>query len=149
MTRKNKPSARTLNSRHLGIITRPVKTGLHPRNLHRERYDFKLLCKSSPELEQYVSLNDYKDESIDFANPEAVKALNRALLKKFYNILHWDIPNQYLCPPIPGRADYIHHIADLLGSCNGGVIPRGQSVYILDVGVGANCVYPIIGHSEY
>ena len=27
-------------------------------------------------------------------------------------------PNENLCPPIPGRADYIHHIADLLSINN-------------------------------
>jgi len=87
------------------------KSRLHPRNKHRERYDFKLLIESSPELAQFVKMNIYNDESIDFFNPDAVKALNKALLKYFYDIENWDIPEGYLCPPIPGRADYIHHIA--------------------------------------
>lgn len=78
-----------------------------------------------------------------------MKSLNRALLKKYYGIAHWDIPATYLCPPIPGRADYIHHIADLLRSSNRSVIPRGASIVALDIGIGANCIYPIIGHTEY
>ena len=94
-------------------------------------------------------MNPYGDESIDFFNPEAVKALNRALLKYYYDIDYWDIPSGYLCPPIPGRADYIHHIADLLGNCNRGKIPAGDKIRCLDIGVGANCVYPIIGNKEY
>lgn len=69
--------------------------------------------------------------------------MNRALLKAFYGVSHWEIPPGYLCPPIPGRADYIHHVADLLGGA------RGEKIRILDVGVGANCIYPIIGHAEY
>ena len=125
------------------------KSGLHPRNPHRFRYDFEQLIKSCPELKPFVSLNKYKNESIDFANPDAVKMLNRALLKQFYNISYWDIPENYLCPPIPGRADYIHYIADLLASCNEGEIPKGKNISVLDIGVGANCVYPIIGHKEY
>jgi len=125
------------------------KSGLHPRNRHRERYNFKLLTASCPELEQYVRLNDYDDESIDFFNPEAVKMLNKALLMHYYDIGNWNIPPGYLCPPIPGRADYIHHMADLLGSKNNGSIPAGNSVRCLDMGVGANCVYPIIGIKEY
>ncbi|MCM2279748.1 MAG: RlmF-related methyltransferase [Oligoflexia bacterium] len=52
-------------------------------------------------------------------------------------------------PPIPGRADALHAVADLLASGNGGEIPRGQSVRVLDIGVGANCVYPLIGQAEY
>lgn len=125
------------------------KVILHPRNPHRLRYDFDKLIECSPELGEFVSINDFKDQSIDFNNPNAVRALNRSLLKHFYQIAFWDIPEGYLCPPIPGRADYIHYAADLLASLNGGVIPRGKAVKILDIGVGANCVYPIIGFKEY
>ncbi len=127
----------------------PTKTNLHPRNLHRERYDFAQLIKTSPELATYVSVNVYGNESIDFADPAAVKALNRALLKQYYQIKEWDIPDQYLCPPIPGRADYLHYLADLLAESNGGNIPRGEAVRVFDIGVGANCIYPLIGHAAY
>ncbi len=125
------------------------KTALHARNKHRERYDFKLLIQTSPALQPFVKLNDYGNESIDFFNPEAVKMLNKALLKHYYGIEHWDIPNNYLCPPIPGRADYIHHVADVLAQSNKSVVPTGKGIKCLDIGVGANCVYPIIGHHEY
>ncbi|NVO11168.1 MAG: 23S rRNA (adenine(1618)-N(6))-methyltransferase RlmF [Bacteroidales bacterium] len=129
------------------------KTSLHPRNRHRERYDFKLLTATCPKLSQFVKLNNYNDESIDFFNPEAVKTLNKALLKHYYDIDNWDIPKNYLCPPIPGRADYIHNIADLLASnsseSHGGKIPTGSKIKCLDIGTGANCVYPIIGNKEY
>ena len=125
------------------------KTSLHERNLHRKRYDFKQLIHDLPELSRFVSVNPYGDESIDFANPDAVKMLNKALLKHFYGVSYWDIPANYLCPPIPGRADYIHYLADLLGIVNAGKFPVGKSVSVLDIGTGANCVYPIIGHREY
>ncbi|MDZ4683337.1 MAG: 23S rRNA (adenine(1618)-N(6))-methyltransferase RlmF [Saprospiraceae bacterium] len=125
------------------------KTRLHPQNRHRERYDFKLLIARCPELAPFVQLNIYNDESIDFANPEAVKMLNTALLKQYYDLQYWDIPPGYLCPPIPGRADYIHYVAELLGRFNYGKVPTGDKVSCLDIGVGANCIYPIIGHHEY
>ncbi len=125
------------------------KTRLHPRNKHRERYNFKLLIESCPELAQFVKLNLYNDESIDFSDPEAVKMLNKALLEHYYDIKKWEIPAVYLCPPIPGRADYIHHIADLLRMSNYGKIPIGNKIKCLDIGVGANCIYPIIGNKEY
>ncbi|TDO95861.1 23S rRNA m(6)A-1618 methyltransferase [Marinomonas balearica] len=123
--------------------------GLHPRNPHRARYDFTLLVDSFPELAQYVHTNQYGSETINFSDPDAVRALNSALLNHFYGINFWDIPKGFLCPPIPGRADYIHHLADLLAQSNNGTIPRGKRVKALDVGVGANCVYPIIGCKEY
>lgn len=125
------------------------KSGLHPRNRHRSRYDFPALIASCPALAPFVKPNAWGDVSVDFADPAAVKMLNRALLQHFYGIEHWDIPADYLCPPIPGRADYLHHLADLLATSNGGEIPRGKGVAILDVGVGANCIYPIVGLREY
>jgi len=125
------------------------KTILHPRNKHRERYDFKLLTETCPELGKYVKLNAYGDESIDFANPKAVKWLNKSLLKQYYGVDYWDIPTGYLCPPIPGRADYIHYAADLLAGSNNGKIPTGFKVKCMDIGVGASCVFPIIGNKEY
>jgi len=125
------------------------KTKLHARNKHRGRYDFKQLIDSFPELAPFVKLNDYNDESIDFFNPTAVKMLNKALLKHFYKIDYWNIPENYLCPPIPGRADYIHHVADLLGSKNKGKTSIGNQIKCLDIGVGASCIYPIIGVKEY
>src|SRR5688572_21763289 len=116
---------------------------MHPRNRHQARYDFAPLIRTSPELAVFVRPNPYGDESIDFADPAAVTALNRALLKHFYGISYWQIPPGYLCPPIPGRADYIHHVADLLATSHHGSIPHGASVAVLDIGVGANCIYPI------
>jgi 23S rRNA (adenine1618-N6)-methyltransferase len=124
-------------------------SSLHPRNRHSGRYDFTQLTAVHPELAAFVSPSPRDEPTIDFANPDAVKALNCALLKRFYGVSKWDVPTGYLCPPIPGRADYLHHLADLLGSSNAGVIPRGEEIRILDIGVGANCIYPIIGFGEY
>jgi 23S rRNA (adenine1618-N6)-methyltransferase len=125
------------------------KENLHPRNSHSAGYDFKQLCKSSPELKAFVTVNQFGDETIDFSNPDGVKALNKALLKQFYGVNHWDIPDGYLCPPIPGRADYIHYAADILAELNNGKIPTGNNIQVLDIGMGANCVYPLIGSHVY
>jgi 23S rRNA (adenine1618-N6)-methyltransferase len=125
------------------------KTELHPRNLHRGRYDFDQLIQSNPNLKPFVQLNAYGDHSINFANPQAVKALNQALLKNDYAIEYWEFPAQYLCPPIPSRADYIHTVADLLAHVNDTQIPTGMAVRVLDIGVGANVIYPLIGQRTY
>jgi len=123
------------------------KQGLHPRNRFRTRYDFAQLIKGCPALAAFVSPNAHSDESVDYANPAAVVALNQALLKQAYGLQHWEVPPGHLCPPIPGRSDYIHHLADLLSK--GPMPPKGRSVRILDIGTGANCIYPIIGANEY
>lgn len=126
-----------------------AKGALHPRNRHTGRYDFPALIAGSPELANFVIINPYGKQSIDFADPDAVRVFNRALLKQFYGIAHWDIPPGYLCPPIPGRADYLHGLADLLADENAGEIPRGANIHALDIGTGANCIYPLIGLREY
>ncbi|MDB4335149.1 23S rRNA (adenine(1618)-N(6))-methyltransferase RlmF [bacterium] len=126
-----------------------VKASLHPRNKHRERFNFKELIQACPDLAPFVVLNKFEDESINFSDPKAVVMLNKAVLKHFYGVNYWAIPKGFLCPPVPGRADYIHNIADILASVNEGVIPLGKVVKCLDVGVGANCIYPIIGNREY
>ncbi len=120
-----------------------TKDSLHPRSRFRERYDFPRLVAGSPALGMFVRDNGHGELSIDYADPQAVKALNAALLKDAYGIAHWDLPPGFLCPPIPGRSDYIHHLADLIG------LRRGPEVRVLDVGTGANCIYPLIGASEH
>jgi 23S rRNA (adenine1618-N6)-methyltransferase len=128
----------------------PDKPGLHPRNRHRGGYDFVALVRQSPALEPFIRPNPHDGgDTIDFADPAAVTALNRALLQQDYGIRHWEIPAGYLTPPVPGRADYVHHVADLLAESNLGKLPRGPTVRVLDVGIGATCIYPIIGVHDY
>jgi 23S rRNA (adenine1618-N6)-methyltransferase len=136
--------------------TNPMKTAptttkksgkLHPRNLHQGRYDFELLCKACPDLQDFLISNPKGDRSIDFSNPKAVLCLNKALLAHYYQVKFWQIPPGYLCPAVPGRADYVHYAADLL--MVNGEIPTGKRVRVLDIGTGANCIYPIIGSQTY
>ncbi|SHH34197.1 23S rRNA (adenine(1618)-N(6))-methyltransferase RlmF [Winogradskyella jejuensis] len=121
-----------------------TRSKLHPRSKHRERYDFDKLIEVAPSLNPFVAKNKYGDLSVDFFNPKAVKSLNAALLKLYYNIEYWNIPEQYLCPPIPGRVDYIHYIADLLEDSS-----YNSSIKGLDIGTGANCIYPLLGNKIY
>ena len=66
------------------------------------------------------------------------------MLKAYYNIDYWDFPDANLCPPIPGRVDYIHYLNDLLETSN-----LNSDITIVDIGTGATCVYPLLGHAEY
>jgi len=117
---------------------------LHPRNLHNAPYDLDLLTEVVPELSTYLFINSFKKRSLDFSNPKAVLALNRAILIYYYGIKDWTIPENYLCPPIPGRADYIHYISDVLIDDQ-----ISEKIKGLDIGVGANCIYPILGSQIY
>jgi 23S rRNA (adenine1618-N6)-methyltransferase len=122
---------------------------LHKRNLHNKQYDFDALVKVEPKLKEHIFVNKYDTTTIDFSNPKSVMVLNKALLSFYYDIKDWSIPKDYLCPPIPGRADYIHYIADLLSRSNNNKLPKGQNILGLDVGTGANAIYCILGSAIY
>ena len=125
------------------------KARLHINNKNRERYDLAALIIAVPALKEYIQPNKRGEDSIDFSKPEAVKLLNEALLNHYYGIKSWDFPTENLCPPIPGRADYIHYMADILKGNNYGKLPIGKKITGLDIGVGASAIYPIIGVTEY
>jgi len=120
------------------------KSNLHPKNKHQSDYDFSELCKVYPPLKDYVFVNKYETKTIDFSNAKAVKKLNKALLFAYYNLTFWDFPDENLSPPIPGRVDYIHYLADLLKASG-----LNKNVKLLDIGTGASCIYPILGNAEY
>ena len=125
------------------------KGGLHPRNIHRQGYDFAALTERSPALTDFVLTGKHGRPTINFHDAAAVKCLNQALLLAHYQLEYWDIPSSFLCPAVPGRADYIHHLADLLASDNQRKTPRGSGIRCLDIGTGANLIYPILGSAAY
>lgn len=117
---------------------------MHKHNKHSKGYDLVALIGNSPELEPFVFTNNFGNSTIDFANPKAVKTLNTALLKLHYGINYWKFPDANLCPPIPGRVEYIHVLNDLL--IHSGV---KDDIKVLDIGTGATCIYPLLGQAEY
>ncbi|WP_215398606.1 23S rRNA (adenine(1618)-N(6))-methyltransferase RlmF [Rheinheimera oceanensis] len=121
---------------------------LHPRNLHQGRYDFAALITALPELATYVRLTPSAEATIDFTDNQAVLLLNQALLAKYYQVKYWQLPPGYLCPPIPGRADYVHYLADLLARSYSD-LPKGKRIKLLDIGTGANVIYPVIASQSY
>lgn len=138
-------TALLLTTRSFSLV---VKEGFHLRNKHRFGYDLNKCIESLPELKKFVRNNKVGEPSVDFTNPLAVKSLNHAMLKSCYDIDHWSIPDDYLCPSIPSRADYIHRISDLVGQF---VDTKDIDADIigLDIGVGSSCIYPIIGVTDY
>ena len=111
---------------------------LHPRNPHQGRYDLQLLCQKHPALTPYITTTPAGLPSIDFSEAKAVQALNAALLATYYQVSFWQLPEGYLCPPIPGRADYIHYAADLVAELHNTpqTVPTGKQIRMLDIGCG-------------
>jgi 23S rRNA (adenine1618-N6)-methyltransferase len=137
----------------------------HTRNEFQGSYDMENLCKAYEPLLEFIVENPYSTttkQTIQFDNPHAVRALNAALLATDYQITSWQqhLPMYCLTPPVPGRADYIHHVADILGESKASadadadadsspVFPTGPLVRGLDIGTGASLIYPLIGTSTY
>ncbi|MDO9276707.1 MAG: 23S rRNA (adenine(1618)-N(6))-methyltransferase RlmF [Lutibacter sp.] len=126
------------------MVANKKSSELHPNNRHNIGYDFKELYEAFLPLKAFVFVNTYGTETIDFANQKAVKSLNTALLFKDYKVKFWEFPDDNLCPPIPGRVDYIHYLADLLKASG-----ISENAKVLDIGTGANCIYPLLGNAEY
>lgn len=112
---------------------------MHRNNPFINDYDFDKLIKCLPNLANHVFINQYGTKTIKFSDQNAVKELNRSLLKLEYNI-DWTIPKNNLCPPIPGRLDYLLHINDLVNS---------KEVNLLDIGTGANLIYPLLATCQF
>ncbi len=123
------------------------KKKLHKRNRNLHRYNLEALQVLVPELKEYCTINKAGNPSINFSHPLAVRYLNKAILRHYYEISYWEFPEENLCPAIPGRADYIHYMADLLTQENHGKLSK--NITCLDIGIGASAIYPIIGVVEY
>ena len=117
---------------------------MHPNNPHTDNYDLKNLVEKNRALEKYVFTNDFGKKTIDFSINDAVLQLNIALLKLHYDIESYNVPEGYLCPAIPGRVDYLHHISDLLSE-----VKNNQNIKGLDIGSGANGIYPILANKIF
>lgn len=115
---------------------------MHPNNIHDATYNLEELTAVYLPLKEFVFTNKYEGQTIDFSKSKAVKALNKALLIKHYNILYWEFPDNNLCPPIPSRVDYIHYLNDLVSD-------KIIDIKVLDIGTGATCIYPLLGSSIY
>lgn len=122
---------------------------LHPNNPHRGRYNLPKLCQHYPDLARYIIETPSGEHSIDFSQASAVQALNAAILASDYQIAFWQLPPGYLCPPIPGRVDYLYYAADLVTELTAVTNPRGKQFRLLDLGCGANCIYPILASRSF
>jgi len=125
---------------------------------NKRKYDisFKELGERNPSLVDHLFGVD--SNKIDFTSAMATRALTRALLLE-RNITLVDLPEDRLCPPVPNRLAYLTWLAELLAlawppsssSSPPPVFssPEDGKVHVLDIGVGASCIYPLLGGSSF
>ncbi|XP_051891798.1 RNA N6-adenosine-methyltransferase mettl16 [Pristis pectinata] len=118
-----------------------LNKSMHPRNRYKDKPpDFSYLASKYKEFQQHVHTNLTGKVSLNFKDPEAVRALTCTLLKEDFG-LTIDIPLERLIPTVPLRLNYIHWVEDLIGSgTNKSELIRG-----IDIGTGASCIYPLLG----
>ncbi|XP_078278529.1 RNA N(6)-adenosine-methyltransferase mettl16 isoform X2 [Rhinoraja longicauda] len=118
-----------------------LNKSMHPRNRYKDKPpDFSYLASKYKEFQRHVHTNLTGKVSLNFKEPEAVRALTCTLLKEDFG-LTIDIPLERLIPTVPLRLNYIHWVEDLIGcGTNKNKLIRG-----IDIGTGASCIYPLLG----
>ncbi|XP_027718197.1 RNA N6-adenosine-methyltransferase METTL16 isoform X1 [Vombatus ursinus] len=119
-----------------------LNKSMHARNRYKDKPpDFAYLASKYPDFKQHVQINLTGRVSLNFKDPEAVRALTCTLLKEDFG-LSIDIPLERLIPTVPLRLNYIHWVEDLIGPWDAArsALRRG-----IDIGTGASCIYPLLG----
>ncbi|XP_062887904.1 RNA N6-adenosine-methyltransferase mettl16 [Mobula hypostoma] len=118
-----------------------LNKSMHPRNRYKDKPpDFSYLASKYKEFQQHVHTSLTGKVSLNFKDPEAVRALTCTLLKEDFG-LTIDIPLERLIPTVPLRLNYIHWVEDLIGSD----ISKSELIRGIDIGTGASCIYPLLG----
>ncbi|CAO2644162.1 RNA N6-adenosine-methyltransferase METTL16 [Lemmus lemmus] len=115
-----------------------LSKSMHARNRYKDKPpDFAYLASKYPDFKQHIQINLNGRVSLNFKDPEAVRALTCTLLREDFG-LSIDIPLERLIPTVPLRLNYIHWVEDLIGH-------QDSDKSTLRRGTGASCIYPLLG----
>eukprot|EP01041_Mallomonas_annulata_P001518 gene1518-2918_t len=118
---------------------------MHERNPYKRRKpDFMILANKYPLFREKISVSSIGKLFLNWKDPETLRCLTKVLLLEDFGIeLH--LPQNRLCPPVPNRLNYICWLSELVD-----ILQLNKSnIQILDIGVGASCIYPILGYKSY
>jgi len=122
---------------------------IHPSSVYAAaKPSFAALAQHYPGLSPHVKVAQGGQASLDFKSYAATRELTRCLLHNDHQ-LDWWIPHGQLIPPVTNRLNYIHWLKDLLKlsspPAEAATGEGSSTVRGLDIGCGANCIYPLIG----
>ena len=112
--------------------------------------DFLTLIKEFPELKKYILKQNEDNEAefqFDWSNNELSLLMDKSILNYYFNIKYYDIPKGFLIPPIPSRINYINLINSIITKLINDIDIK--NIIGIDIGTGANIIYPILGYSIY
>ena len=137
---------------------------MHAKNLYsRRRYapDFLRLASQYPVLKPHLVVRPEAGRgparktpraTYNFKSWEACRDLAAVLFEHDFGVRSWTVPKPHLVPPLANRLNYLCYVHDLLESdgrdMNGSTTGSGR-IRILDVGCGANLVYPLLAASYF
>ena len=98
---------------------------------------------SSPAHSDLASALAAGNGCLDFSSASAVRSLSRALLMQCFGLTDWTLSDGALVPPIAARAAYLRR----MGLIVGGGVPPPHPLSLLDVGTGANLIFPLLAAS--
>ncbi|ORY85965.1 hypothetical protein BCR35DRAFT_277643 [Leucosporidium creatinivorum] len=108
---------------------------------------FDELAAAIPAFAPFLRTTSKGQPTIDFQNDKAVRALTSALLERDFQ-LAMDLPEDRLCPMVPGRLEYMLWILQL-SLRTLGPTPSPPPLAGLDIGTGSSCIYPLLGCRSY
>ncbi|KAG0646343.1 U6 small nuclear RNA (adenine-(43)-N(6))-methyltransferase [Hyphodiscus hymeniophilus] len=112
------------------------------KNPYEEDIDFAQLALQDADFAKVLKANG----QLDFSNPESVKELTKALLKKDFE-LQLELPDDRLCPPVyPAPSPSL--LLDTTSQAFSDNFEPERQVLGLDIGTGASCIYPLLGCSQ-
>ena len=112
--------------------------------------DFLTLIKEFPELKKYILKQNEDNEEefqFDWSNNELSLLMDKSILNYYFDIKYYDIPKGFLIPPIPSRINYINLINSIIAKLIKDIDIK--NIIGIDIGTGANIIYPILGYSIY
>lgn len=118
---------------------------MHPRNPYSAPIGIAELARQFPDVCDHVISRSANGHIVyDWNAPGATYAVTRALLKRDF-ALDWQQPPQFLCPPVPGRLNYLLWVEDLVLQD----AAAATSVCVADIGTGASAIFPLIGARRF
>jgi 23S rRNA A1618 N6-methylase RlmF len=119
---------------------------MHPRNPYSVPIDIAQLAGQFPDLYDHVISRSSNGRVVyDWHAPGATYAVTRALLKRDFD-LDWQQPLEHLCPPVPGRLNYLLWVEDLVLQ---DAAAAAEGVCVADIGTGASAIFPLLGARRF
>lgn len=110
----------------------------------QKKPNFEYLAEKYENFRKYTFYNNEGKLSFNFNDNEANKEFTKTIMLEEYNI-KWDIPQNFLVPGIPSKLNYLDWINSILLEYQ----INNDNIIGVDVGTGANCIYPLLGFTSY